>query len=134
MQGTIYSPLEKLNLKVGKQFKKKLLIGDIALAEEDLTELKKHMTEELQRLNFSSSFKPHYPQLFAVGLVRFAMKYYEQKTFWPNFIKEYGVNVDGNKQGELHDVFRYIMVTNGKKYDDDVSMKIDNINKNIRSF
>lgn len=123
----IYSPLEKLNLKVGKQFKKKLLIGDIALAEEDLTELKKHMTEELQRLNFSSSFKPHYPQLFAVGLVRFAMKYYEQKTFWPNFIKEYGVNVDGNKQGELHDVFRYIMVTNGKKYDDDVSMKIDNI-------
>lgn len=129
----IYSPLEKLNLKVGKQFKKKLLIGDIALSEEDLIELKRYMTDELQRLNWSSSFKfsgsfePHYPQLFAVGLVRFAMEYYEQKTFWPYFIKEYGVNVDGNKQGELHDVFRYIMVTNGKKYDDDVSMKIDNI-------
>lgn len=123
----IYSPLEKLNIKVGKQYKKKCLIGDIALLEEDLDELKKHITEELQRLNISSSFKPHYPQLFALGIVRFAMKYYEQKTFWPNFIKEYGVNVDGNKQGELHDVFRHIMVTNGKKYDDDVSMKIDNI-------
>lgn len=123
----IYSPLEKLNLKISKQFKKKLLIGDIALSEEDLTELKKHLTEELQRLNFSSFFKPHYPQLFALGLVRFAMKQYEQKTFWPYFYDEYGVFVDGNKQCELHDIFRTIMVTNGKKYDDDVSMKIDNI-------
>lgn len=123
----IYSPLEKLNLKISKQFKKKLLIGDIVLSENDLIELKKHMTEELQRLNLSSSFRPHYPQLFALGLVRFAMKYYEQKTFWPNFVKEYGINIDGNKQGELHDIFRSIMVTNGKKYDDDVSMKIDNI-------
>lgn len=122
----IYSPLEKLNLKVGKQFKKKLLIGDISLSEEDLTELKKHMTEELQRLNFNSSFKPHYPQLFALGLVRFAMKHYEQKTFWPYFFDEY-MYVDGNKQGQLHDIFRSIMVTNGKKYDDDVAMKIDNI-------
>ena len=85
------------------------------------------MTDELRRLYFSNSFRPHYRQLFALGLVRFAMQYYEQKTFWPYLDYEYGVFIDGNKQGELHDIFRSIMAENGKKYDDDVSMKIDNI-------
>lgn len=128
-----YTPLEKLNLKVSKQFKKKVLIGDILLSEEDSAELKKHMADELQRLNLGSSFKcnsvfrPHYPYLFALGLVQFAMKRYEQKTFWPYFEKEYGVNVEVNKQGELHETFRSIIVATGKKYDDDATMKIDNI-------
>lgn len=123
----IFSPIEKLAKKVEKQFQKKILIGDIVISEGDLIELKKHMVNELHRLNFSSSFSPHYPQLFALGIVRFAMKHYGQKIFWPYFEEEFGENIDVNRQWELHNVFRSIMFSNGKKYDDDTSMKIDNI-------
>ena len=34
-----------------------------------------------------------HPKVFAFGLVRYAMKYYGKKTFWPYFETEFGIIV-----------------------------------------
>ena len=123
----ILSPLEKLSKRMEKEFGKKVLLGDISITEDEESVLKEYMVRELRALDRKNECNPDYPRVFAFGLVRFAMKWYSQRTFWPYFQEEYGENIKVNNQGELHDAFRRIMWRNGKVYDDDCAQKIDNI-------
>ena len=126
----IFSPLEKLNSKIAKPFREKILLGDIPLSDDDVILMRSYMSSEIKRLNGHTSigrFSPHYPRLFALELVRFAMKHYNQKRFWPYFEEEYGVSVNITKQNDLHWAFRCILQQNNKLYDDSIHMKIDNI-------
>ena len=50
-----------------------------------------------------------HPKVCAFGLVRYAMKYYGKKTFWPYFETEFGIEIKQSMQGEIHDIYRYIM-------------------------
>ena len=51
--------------------------------------LKEYMIRELRSLNRKNKCNPIHPRVFALGLVRFAMKWYSQRTFWPYFQEEY---------------------------------------------
>jgi hypothetical protein len=115
----ILSPLEKLSKRMEKEFGKKVLLGDIHITEDEEAVLKEYMVRELRALDRKNECNPDYPRVFAFGLVRFAMKWYSQRTFWPYFQEEYGESIKINTQGELHDSFRRIMLGNGKVYDDD---------------
>lgn len=66
----------------------------------------------------SSSFSPEREKVFAFGIVRYAMKYYYRGIFWPHIFDEYGVKLSPNKQTEINDCFRLIMLKTGKTYDD----------------
>lgn len=120
-------PQEKFYKRIGREFDRKVLIGDISISDDEEKYLHAYMTVQLSRLNRDGKISDYYPQVFAYGLVRFAMKYYSQKTFWPYFKEEYGFDIKLNMQSELHDCFRAIMVKYSKVYDDNIVMKIDNI-------
>lgn len=75
----------------------------------------------------SSSFSPEREKVFAFGIVRYAMKYYYRGIFWPHIFDEYGVKLSPNKQTEINDCFRLIMLKTGKTYDDTLKQKVDNI-------
>lgn len=132
INGECLTDAEKLYLRIEREFDKFLLLGDIVLSEEEDFLLKQYMTAEMKRLIAFSNWTPKRDKVFSLGLVRFAMKYYSQRTFWKYSQDEYCVKIDGNKQNIVHDVFRGIMRKYGKSYDDNLAQKIDNVN--LHSF
>ena len=127
INGEILSPEEKFYKRIEQEFDKKVLLGDIYISPEEEAYLKKFMAMKLRTLDNSGKLSNFHPKVFAFGLVRYAMKHYSQKTFWPYFIEEYGIDVKVQNQGTIHDEFCDIMCANGKIYDKDCAMKIDNI-------
>lgn len=132
INGECLTDAEKLYLRIEREFNKFILLGDIILSEEENLLLKEYMTDEMHRLSIFSNWTPKRDKVFALGLVRFAMKYYSQRTFWVYTQDEFGVKLDGNKQNIVHDAFRGIMRQCGKTYDDTLAQKIDNIS--LHSF
>ena len=122
---------EKLVRYVGNEYKTKLLLGDIILTNEQEKVLNEFMRKQLKMfVDNTSNFKPEYQKVFTLGLVRYAMKYYNTKhtgDFWPYFKLEYGIEIPINKQKQLHKIFGQIMMKNNKIYDRDTTNKIDNI-------
>ena len=134
INGECLSEAEKFYLRIEKEFDKKILLGDIVTTEREDILLSQYMQVALRGFLLSNStrYRPSHEKVFAYGLVRFAMKHYSQRTFWPFFKQEFGLEIGPNKQGELHDLFRSIMLGEGKTYDDTLKQKIDNIN--LHSF
>ncbi len=129
----VLSDAEKFYVRIEKEYDKKILLGDIIISADEGNILKQYMASELLRLdNYGTSFKPLRKKVFAFGLVRYAMKYYSEGTFWPFFKDEYGVAVKVNNQHEIHDWFSIIMRGTGKTYDESLPQKIDNIS--LHSF
>lgn len=129
----ILSDAEKFYVRIEKEYDKKVLLGDITINADEEEMLKEYMKRDLLRLNHTgTSFKPFREKIFAFGLVRFAMKYYSDGTFWPFFKQEYGIDVKTNNQREINNWFRMIMKHSGKTYDDTLPQKIDNIS--LHSF
>lgn len=126
INGEVLSPEEKFFARINKEFDKKVLIGDIIISDEENTYLRNYMIRCLKSLSLSKL--PRYPKVFAFGLVRYAMKYYGSKTFFPYFKKEYGISLTAQQQGILHDLFYIIMQAYNKIYDMNATTKIDNIN------
>ncbi len=120
-------PQEKFYKRIEREFDRKVLIGDISISGDEEKYLHDYMAWQLRKLNHSGKISKYYLKVFAYGLVRFAMKYYSQKTFWRYFKEEYGFDIKVNMQSELHDWFRCIMEKYSKAYDNYVTMKIDNI-------
>ena len=120
-------PQEKFYKRIDREFDRKVLIGDIPISEDENAFLQNYMRMQLHSLNDRGSIRNYYPKIYAYGLVRFAMKYYSQRTFFPYFKTEYGVDVKINAQSALHDEFRRVMRVNHKAYNDELAMKIDNI-------
>lgn len=130
INGEILSPAEKFYKHIEREFDKKILLGDIIISEDEEGYLKEYMVSCLSFLDSNGSISCDvliYPKVFAFGLVRYAMKYYSQKTFWPYFKKEYGVEVKVQNQSVIHDEFKDIMLKYHKRYDGNNKMKIDNI-------
>lgn len=127
INGEILSDEEKFYRYAEKEFDKKILLGDIYLTSEQDELLNSYMFKWLNYLDYMGRPLNDHPKVFALGLVRYAMKYYSQKTFWPYFEDEYGIGVKINNQGVLHSAFQRVMQENKKAYDVDTTMKIDNI-------
>ncbi len=132
INGECLTDAEKLFLRIEREFDKYILLGDIVLSEDEELLLKQYMTYEIKRLSLFRGWSPKRDKVFALGLVRFAMKHYSQRTFWVYTQDEFGVTLDGNKQNVVHDTFRGIMHQYGKTYDDTLAQKIDNIS--LHSF
>lgn len=129
----VLSDAEKFYLRIEKEYDRKILLGDIIISLDEENLLKQYMTSEILRLdNLGTSFKPYRKKVFAFGLVRYAMKYYSEGTFWRFFKDEYGVAVKVNNQHEIHEWFSIIMNRTGKTYDESLPQKIDNIS--LHSF
>ncbi len=131
INGKILTEKEKLIKYVRKEFKTKKLIGDIQINEKQELILDRYMKTQLSSFNSNPiGFSPDYPRLFALGLVRYAMHNYNKKhggEFWPYFREEYNVNIDGNKQKFIHNVFEEILKQDKLSYLEDAGNKIDNI-------
>lgn len=127
---------EKLIKYVIREFNRKCLLGDIILDDSQEKLLNNYMRRQLNKFINSSvkdkklDFKPEYSRLFAFGLVRYAMKYYNKRhsgDFWPHFKDEFDVEIGVNRQQFLHDEFKKLMNCYDKIYEDSVTNKIDNI-------
>lgn len=129
INGECLSESEKLFIRIEKEYDKKILIGDISISQEEEILLNEYMRNEFMHLenDRSSSFSPEREKVFAFGIVRYAMKYYYRGIFWPHIFDEYGVKLSPNKQTEINDCFRLIMLKTGKTYDDTLKQKVDNI-------
>lgn len=136
INGLVLTEEEKLIKYVRREFDNKTLIGDIVLSEEQEVLLNKYMATQLKKFvntpikNKTISFKPDYSRVFALGLVRYAMKNYNKShsgDFWPHFKTNYGISISSNKQQYLHTVFKNILICFGKVYDENSVNKIDNI-------
>ncbi|MBQ8424994.1 MAG: hypothetical protein IJX17_03115, partial [Clostridia bacterium] len=128
INGEILSEKEKLIIKVNSEFDKKIFLGDIVLSSEEESLLKDLVRNELKKcVSDNNFFRPENEKVFAVGLVKFAMKYYSSKTFWPYFKTEYGIEIGSNYQFKIHDAFESIMKKYNKFYDEKNRIKIDNI-------
>lgn len=131
INGLILNDKEKLIKYVRSEYNKRILLGDIILDDKQDEVLKLYMKEQLNHfVNNPTSFRPDYSRLFALGLVRYAMKNYNKRhsgDFWPHFKTEYNVEIGGNHQKILHEKFELIMNRYGKIYDKDAANKIDNI-------
>lgn len=136
INGLILNEEEKLIKYIRREFDKKSLLGDITLDESQEIILNNYMRFQLNKFVNSSikdkrlDFKPDYSRVFAFGLVRYAMKYYNKRhsgDFWPHFKEEFEVEIGVNKQQFLHDEFKRIMNLYNKNYDDTVTNKIDNM-------
>lgn len=136
INGLVLNDEEKLIKYVRREFDNKSLLGDIILDEEQEAVLNNYMRTQLKRFINSPikdkkiTFKPDYSRVFALGLVRYAMKNYNKRhsgDFWPHFKTDYEIEIVPNKQPYLHDVFKSIMNRYEKIYDDNTTNKIDNI-------
>ncbi len=131
INGLVLNDEEKFIKYVYDQFKAKTLLGDIVLSESQEEILHNYMKDELNRFNKNpQEYQPEHNKLFALGLVRYAMKCnnaHGRGEFWPNFKKEYGVSISTPNQKYINDIFSKIMKDNTKIYSDDFSFKIDNI-------
>lgn len=134
INGECLSEAEKFYLRIEKEFDKKKLLGDIVTTAREDELLSQYMQVALRSFVMCTStmYRPSHEKVFAYGLVRFAMKNYSQRTFWPYFKEEFDIEISPNRQGDLHNLFRAIMLSAGKTYDDSLKQKIDNIN--LHSF
>ena len=126
INGKVLSEREKFFRRIEKEFDKAKLIGDIDISSAEELQLKKYMLKALDVVAFENGVILH-PKIFAFGLVRFAMKHYESKTFWPYLKQEYGVSVPGVNQCRINEKFKEIMQDNDKAYDDCDNNYIHNI-------
>lgn len=131
INGKILNDFEKLVKYVRDEFKTRKLIGDIKLNENQETQLNQYMKRQLIIFDSNpSDFSPEYPRLFALALVRYAMRNYNKRhfgEFWPYFNTEYGVKIDANSQKYIHDIFESVLKNDHISYLEDGSNKIDNI-------
>ena len=127
----ILSDEEKLSKYVRDQFYKKNLIGDIILNEQHEELLKEFMINAIYNFDNGKALEEiEDDHLFALGLVRFSMKYYNSKgkgDFWSHFKEEFNVTIKQNKQSSIHDFFEKTMKKYDMVYESSVSQKIDNI-------
>lgn len=112
-------------------FLNKYLLGDIVINEEQELILKEYMKRELKRFDKNpDNFEPLSENLFAFGLVRYAMDNYNKTrpgAFWPYFKEEYGIDIKSNEQTIINDIFKNIMKKYNKLYINNISNNIDNI-------
>lgn len=126
INGKVLSEKEKFFRRIEKEFDRTTLIGDIDISSVEEWQLKKYMLDALDVVAFGNGVILH-PKIFAFGLVRFAMKHYESKTFWPYLKQEYGLSVPGVNQWRINEKFKEIMQDNNKVYDDCDNNYIQNI-------
>ncbi len=102
INGKILSDFEKLVKYVRGEFKTRKLIGDIKLSEQQEVILNNYMRNQLRAFSlYPISFSPEYPRLFALGLVRYAMRNYNKKhngEFWPYFCTDFNVDITSGNQ------------------------------------
>lgn len=118
VNGKVLTDSEKFFKKIEKEFDKKTLIGDIYIDDNEEVLLNRFMTEKLKYILMSGKNSNRHNKVFAYGLVRYAMKYYQRKSFWPFFAEEYGVSIPANYQGIINAAFESIMKDNKKLYFD----------------
>lgn len=127
----IFNNDEKITNYIDYEFKKRKLIGEISLNNEQNCFITNYMKEELHRLKLCpDNFYPYEDKIFAVGLVLYAKKYYNKKhngEFWPYFKNEYDIKFDGSEQRIINNVFEKTMKKYNKIYFDNTTSKIDNI-------
>ncbi len=133
INGLILSEEEKLIRYIRSEFSKRVLLGDIVLDDRQEEILHRYMKLQLEIfINYSNkkNFVPDYRRVFAVGLVRYAMKNYSRNhgvDFWPYFKEEFGVYISTNYHEYIHNIFQDIMEKYKKPYFANISNKIDNI-------
>ena len=130
INGLVLDDEEKLTKYVNEECKKRILLGDIILNDTQEKTLKEYMARELEKIINVYSSPQAEDSLFALGLVRYAMKHYNSKgtgDFWPYFEQDYNVSISTNNQGVLHSYFQDIMKKWHKPYNNKTSQKIDNI-------
>lgn len=128
INGEVLSAEEKFYRRINVEFEKKTFLGDIVISSTEEKYLHDYTENYLRkRIKGDPINMPIHPKVFAFGLVRYAMKYYGKRTFFPYFKTEYGIELDGIEQGKLHEHFQNIMQEYDKLYDETAAMKIDNI-------
>ena len=131
INGKILNDFEKLVKYVRDEFKPRKLIGDIKLTDEQETILKHYMVEQLKIFDANpTTFTPEYPRLFALGLVRYAMRNYNKNhngEFWPYFYTEFNIDVSPAKQKYIHETFVSILKEDKKACSENAANKIDMI-------
>lgn len=123
----IFTEEEKFIRKIEKQFDLKSMLGDIVISSDDYNILNTYMKRELSNLISKNTYKIFHEKVFVVGLIQYAIKYYNKKSFWPSFENEYGITVKGNQQSLINNAFEAILKRYDKIFDDKVAIKIDNI-------
>ena len=131
INGKILNDFEKLVKYVRDEFKTRKLVGDIKLTYEQEVILNNYMKRQLVKFNSNpSAFSPEYPRLFALGLVRYAMRNYNKKhcgEFWPYFKDDFDIDVSANKQKYIHENFVSILKKDKKACLENAVNKIDMI-------
>ena len=118
INGKVLTDAEKFFKRIEKEFDKKTLIGDIHIDENEEVLLNRFMTEKLKYILNNGRNSSRHNKVFAYGLVRYAMKHYQRKSFWPYFSEEYGLTISANYQGIINAAFESIMKDNHKLYFD----------------
>ena len=118
INGKVLSEEEKFYTRIEKEFDHLTLIGDVDLDEEGERLLKRYMQRILTSLRHDIDYRIPHEKVFAIGLVRVALKHYASKTFWPYVAKEYDTQVPVNCQARINDNFTRIIKKYGKPYDD----------------
>lgn len=117
INGKVFSEAEKFYKRVGKEFDDKVLIGDILISEKESLILKEFMRNRIEGIVKNGRLPSiNHEKVFAFGLVRYAMKNYQQGRFWPNFKSVYGIDIPVSKQGIINTTFKNIIKKYGKEY------------------
>lgn len=131
INGKILSDFEKLVKYVREEFKTRKLIGDIKLSEEQEVILNNYMRNQLRVFSlYPISFSPEYPRLFALGLVRYAMRNYNKNhngEFWPYFHADFNVDIATCNQKYIHEIFISTLKKDKKACLENAANKIDMI-------
>ena len=131
INGKILNNFEKLVKYVRDEFKTRKLIGDIRLTNDQEIILNNYMKKQLVVFNSNpNDFLPEYPRLFALGLVRYAMRNYNKNhsgEFWPYFKNDFDVDISANKQKYIHEIFVSILKEDKKACLENAANKIDMI-------
>ena len=131
INGKILNDFEKIVKYVRDEFKTRKLIGDIRLTNDQEIILNNYMKKQLVVFNSNpNDFLPEYPRLFALGLVRYAMRNYNKNhsgEFWPYFKNDFDVDISANKQKYIHEIFVSILKEDKKACLENAANKIDMI-------
>jgi len=122
----VLSEKEKFYIRVGKEFEKTVLIGDIRISEKEEGYLKSYMKNALLFM-MKNRRMYHHDKVFAFGMVRVALKHYASNRFWPYVKEEYGVTVLGTDQSIINTAFKATMEKYGKLYFDEESNYVQNM-------
>lgn len=124
INGAILNENEQFYYRVEHEFNTRILIGDIDISEKEEDILKEYMRNALDAV--LDGKKLYYEKVFAFGLVRVALKYYSNKTFWPYLKKEYNVSIPQPMQSRINYLFKDILTRNNKIYDSETTNYIQN--------